>query len=79
MRRGLALVAALGLVMLVFWLWTQSRSFLDRDDYDALRVGEPLTADAVRLPPHPLDGPPAGAPPEPRRSRPAWTGVCTTG
>ncbi|MFB7372078.1 sensor histidine kinase [Streptomyces sp. NPDC056222] len=72
-RRGLAraiwipltLVAALGLVMLLFGLWTQSRSFLDRDDYVSLRVGDPLSADAERLPPHPLDGPPADAPPEP--------------
>lgn len=72
-RRGLAraiwipltLVAALGLVMLLFGLWTQSRSFLDRDDYVSLRVGDPLSADAERLPPHPLDGPPAGSPPEP--------------
>ncbi|MFE5967611.1 sensor histidine kinase [Streptomyces sp. NPDC056463] len=61
----LALVAALGVVMLVFGLWTQSRSFLDRDDYTGLRVGDPLSADAERLPPHPLDGPPASAPPEP--------------
>ncbi|MFD7320135.1 sensor histidine kinase [Streptomyces sp. NPDC059875] len=61
----LALVTALGLVMLGFGLWTQSRSFLDRDDYVALRVGDPLTADAERLPPHPLDGPPAAAPAEP--------------
>ncbi|MEU6984947.1 histidine kinase [Streptomyces sp. NPDC046324] len=61
----LALVAALGVVMLVFGLWTQSRSFLDRDDYVSLRVGDPLSADAERLPPHPLDGPPADAPPEP--------------
>jgi signal transduction histidine kinase len=61
----LALVTALGLVMLAFGLWTQSRSFLDRDDYVALRVGDPLTADAERLPPRPLDGPPAGAPAEP--------------
>ncbi|MEU6877844.1 histidine kinase [Streptomyces sp. NPDC046712] len=61
----LALVTALGLVMLGFGLWTQSRSFLDRDDYVALRLGDPLTADAERLPPHPLDGPPAGAPAEP--------------
>ncbi|MEU9860839.1 histidine kinase [Streptomyces sp. NPDC047971] len=72
-RRGLAraiwipltLVAALGLVMLLFGLWTQSRSFLDRDDYVSLRVGDPLSADAERLPPHPLDGPPADAPPQP--------------
>lgn len=61
----LALVAALGVVMLVFGLWTQSRSFLDRDDYVELRVGDPLSADAERLPPHPLDGPPADAPSEP--------------
>lgn len=61
----LTLVAALGLVMLLFGLWTQSRSFLDRDDYVLLRVGDPLSADAERLPPHPLDGPPADAPPEP--------------
>ncbi|MCT4354310.1 histidine kinase [Streptomyces sp. Je 1-79] len=61
----LALVAALGLVMLLFGLWTQSRSFLDRDDYVSLRVGDPLSADAERLPPHPLDGPPAAVPPEP--------------
>ncbi|MDT9689747.1 histidine kinase [Streptomyces sp. P9(2023)] len=61
----LALVAALGLVMLAFGLWTQSRSFLDRDDYVELRVGDPLSADAERLPPHPLDGPPADVPPEP--------------
>ncbi|MFF3315423.1 sensor histidine kinase [Streptomyces sp. NPDC003035] len=61
----LALVTALGLVMLAFGLWTQSRSFLDRDDYVALRIGDPLAADAERLPPHPLDGPPAGAPAEP--------------
>ncbi|MFD9031894.1 sensor histidine kinase [Streptomyces sp. NPDC059567] len=61
----LALVAALGLVMLLFGLWTQSRSFLDRDDYVSLRVGDPLSADAERLPPHPLDGPTADAPPEP--------------
>lgn len=61
----LALVAALGVVMLVFGLWTQSRSFLDRDDYVSLHVGDPLSADAERLPPHPLDGPPAVAPPEP--------------
>ncbi|MFJ3580863.1 sensor histidine kinase [Streptomyces sp. NPDC090127] len=72
----LALVAALGVVMLVFGLWTQSRSFLDRDDYAGLRVGDALSADAERLPPHPLDGPPAGAPPP---SRPAWTTACTTG
>ncbi|MFE5484347.1 sensor histidine kinase [Streptomyces sp. NPDC056527] len=72
-RRGLAqaiwipltLVATLGLVMLLFGLWTQSRSFLDRDDYVSLRVGDPLSADAERLPPHPLDGPPADAPAEP--------------
>ncbi|MGW2020033.1 sensor histidine kinase [Streptomyces sp. NPDC001927] len=61
----LALVAALGVVMLAFGLWTQSRSFLDRDDYAGLRVGAPLAADSEELPPHPLDGPPAGAPPEP--------------
>ncbi|MFD3943488.1 sensor histidine kinase [Streptomyces sp. NPDC058579] len=61
----LALVAALGVVMLAFGLWTQSRSFLDRDDYAGLRVGAPLAADSDELPPHPLDGPPADAPSEP--------------
>ncbi|MEU9699750.1 histidine kinase [Streptomyces sp. NPDC047981] len=61
----LALVGALGVVMLAFGLWTQSRSFLDRDDFADLRVGAPLSADSDELPPHPLDGPPATAPAEP--------------
>ncbi|GGT33911.1 hypothetical protein [Streptomyces purpureus] len=61
----LALLTALAVVMLGFGLYTQSRSFLDGDDYSALRTGQSRGTVEERLPPRPLDGPPATAPAEP--------------
>ncbi|MFC9703987.1 sensor histidine kinase [Streptomyces sp. NPDC056943] len=63
----LALLAALGLLMVGVALWTQHQSYLEPDDYDHLRVGQTLTAitEAEDLPDHPLDGPPKGVPAEP--------------
>ncbi|MFI5802101.1 sensor histidine kinase [Streptomyces sp. NPDC051561] len=72
-RRGLvqaivapvAVVAVLGVLMLVFQQYGQSRSVLDGDLFKDARIGERRAALEHRLPDHPLDGPPAGAGPEP--------------
>jgi hypothetical protein len=72
-RRGLvqaivapvAVVAVLGVLMLVFQQYSQSRSVLDGELFKEVRIGDTRTALEHRLPDHPLDGPPPGAGPEP--------------
>ncbi|MBT2509476.1 sensor histidine kinase [Streptomyces sp. ISL-98] len=61
----LAAVVALGILMGLFALYSQSRAVLDRDDYDRIRVGDTRTDVMTRLPRHSLDGAPDGVGPEP--------------
>ncbi|KQX47410.1 MULTISPECIES: histidine kinase [unclassified Streptomyces] len=64
----LALLAALGLLMVGVALWTQSQSYLEPEDYARMRVGmtpAQLSGVSDDLPEHPLDRPPHGVPPEP--------------
>ncbi|WP_309055171.1 histidine kinase [Streptomyces sp.] len=61
----LALLAALTVLMAGAALWTQSRSYLERDDYARLLVGQAYAEIAEDLPDRPLAAPPPGlvAPP----------------
>ncbi|WP_274562167.1 sensor histidine kinase [Streptomyces spiramyceticus] len=61
----LAAVVALGILMGLFALYSQSRAVLDRDDYDRIRVGDTRTDVMTRLPRRSLDGAPDGVGPEP--------------
>ncbi|MFF0744055.1 sensor histidine kinase [Streptomyces sp. NPDC004111] len=72
-RRGLvqavvapaAVFAVLGVLMLVFQQYSQSRAVLDGDLFKEVQVGDRRAVLDHRLPDHPLDGPPAGVGPEP--------------
>ncbi|MGW1932317.1 hypothetical protein [Streptomyces sp. NPDC001919] len=64
----LALLAALGALMLAVATWTQAQSYLEPDDFARVRLGQtPARLDEMidDWPEHPLDGPPQQAPPEP--------------
>ncbi|MFJ7989082.1 sensor histidine kinase [Streptomyces sp. NPDC094447] len=64
----LALLAALGALMLAVAAWTQAQSYLEPDDFARVRLGQtPARLDEMidDWPEHPLDGPPQQAPPEP--------------
>ncbi|MCZ0981354.1 hypothetical protein O1L60_26875 [Streptomyces diastatochromogenes] len=64
----LALLGALGLLMVGVAAWTQAQSYLEPEDYARLRIGQSLneiTEDAEDWPAHPLDGPPRRIPAEP--------------
>ncbi|MFE5943320.1 sensor histidine kinase [Streptomyces sp. NPDC056480] len=64
----LALLAALGALMLGVAAWTQAQSYLEPDDYARIRIGQtPAQLDETvdDWPEHPLDAAPQVAPPEP--------------
>jgi signal transduction histidine kinase len=72
-RRGLvqaivapvAVIAVLGVLMLGFHLYSQTRTVLDRESYDLIEVGDARADVETRLPRYSLDGAPEGVEPEP--------------
>ncbi|MFE7239750.1 hypothetical protein [Streptomyces sp. NPDC057580] len=73
MRRGLvqvivapvSVLAVLGVLMFAFQFYVQSRSVLDRTQFDLIKVGDSRADVETRLPSHSLDGAPDGLRPEP--------------
>ncbi|MEU2545110.1 histidine kinase [Streptomyces roseolus] len=61
----LALLAALSVLTAGVALWSQSRSYLEPDNYARLLVGQAYAELVEDLPDHALEAPPAGLPPEP--------------
>ncbi|GAA3476364.1 sensor histidine kinase [Streptomyces yanii] len=72
-RRGLvqvivapvSVLAVLGVLMFAFQFYVQSRSVLDRTQFDLIKVGDSRADVETRLPSHTLDGAPDGLRPEP--------------
>ncbi|MEV4975121.1 histidine kinase [Streptomyces scopuliridis] len=72
-RRGLrqaivapvAAVAVLGVLMFAFDLYAKSRSVLDREQFDRLRIGDTRDRTRTLLPGYSVDGRPEGVGPEP--------------
>ncbi|WP_406863228.1 histidine kinase [Streptomyces sp. HUAS MG47] len=64
----LALLTGLAVLMAGVGLYTQYQSYLPRDRYEAVHVGQTRDRVETLLPETPLDGPPHGAPPEPTAS-----------
>ncbi|MEU0373164.1 histidine kinase [Streptomyces sp. NPDC006283] len=72
-RRGLVqaiavpvtVAAVLGILILAFRMYSETRTVMDREQYDRIRVGDPRADVLTRLPRLSLDGAPAGVDPEP--------------
>ncbi|MFI9582391.1 sensor histidine kinase [Streptomyces sp. NPDC052236] len=60
-----AVIGVLGVLMLGFHLYSQTRTVMDREVYDRIQVGDARADVETRLPRYSLDGAPEGVEPEP--------------